>query len=89
MRILQKACESSANPLRILCESSGLLLAATSFSGTRWSNIDANPMRILSESLRILWSSPRSNLFSTAIVVPGVLEQPFELVDKHAHFYYD
>ena len=63
MRILQKACESSANPLRILCESSGLLLAATSFSGTCWSNIDANPMRILSEFLRILWSSPRSNLF--------------------------
>ena len=26
---------------------------------------------------------------STAVVVPGVLEQPFELVDKHAHFYYD
>ena len=46
MRILQNACESSRILCESCCESSGLLPTATSFSDTRWSNIDADPERI-------------------------------------------
>ena len=59
-------------------------------------NPPANPLDFSPQQLRFLVQagSPRERTqdgillaaISTAVVVPGVLEQPFELVDKYAHF---
>ena len=58
-RILQTTCESFRILCESSCESSGLLPTATSFSGTRWSNIDANFERILADPLVFSPQQPR------------------------------
>ena len=58
-RIFQKACESFRILCESSCESSGLLTTATSFSGTRWSNIDADPERIAANPLNFSPQHPR------------------------------